>query len=1289
VLSLKRSTVCVSLLILLLAAASAVFAQTGTSEVNGTVTDPTGGVLPGITVKLINQGTQLVDQRPTNGTGYFVFVNVKPGTYIIRVEAPGYKTTTTSPFQVQVNETLTQEVKLVVGQVTETVEVHDTAALIEKTTTELGTVIDEKTVEELPLNGRNFTQLLTLTPGVTPVSTAQNKSVGCCEGNVGLPGSGFSDASFHGQQNRSKLYYYDGIINTNVRGPTYIVIPNVDLIQEFKIVGHDAKAEYGGASGGVVNVVSKSGTDSFHASAFEFLRNDYFDARDSFVDGKCVPGRGGCSTPGAVVPKAAAPYRQNQFGVVVTGPIIKHRTFFAFGYDGWRYSKADGNLSYVPTQKELAGDFTLGTATNGIVNPSFYGNHQLYNPYSTRAFGGNFLRDPFFCANGGNGNPLPLLPGQTVQVTPNPSGTTPTPAGAGVCNRIPQALISQPMLQFFQTYAPRPNLFDPSIPNSNFIRTRPTRNESNAYSIRIDHRFRDADNLFFRYTEQRNHVFNPIGDVGDSQGGSQGRNYGADWVHSFSPNMILDVRGGVADRPGVDAGQQNEHPKGVAGLNQLGFLSTSTYHGLLIQTGGNNAWTSGGSADFGVRGAADRKNPDWSITPSLTWLKGNHNIKTGFMYIDTRRIQLNTLQRYSFDTGPTGLPSSPNTTGLQLATALLGFPTTFESQLPQPHGGQVKFKFAGWGAFVQDEWKIKPTITITAGLRYDYVTRVHTLDGRLWSAIDLNRQQYIVGSRPLQGCSVVGHAPCIPDAPVLPGFPNGFFSDPHFGNLVYANRSDFAPPPIKDNWGPRVGVAWSITPKTVLRAGYGLYWDSMTARSQWAQNELEALTWPDASAFSGNANGCANGSNCAFTVPANPNDPNAAHQIIEQQKLGFSTPLPSYVGPINGKPWNSGGFQNDPHYKDGYASEWNLEIQRELSAKMMVSAAYVGSHSGRLHYAGNANAATAPATCLLIPLATRTPCLQAQDLLRPMPWLTPSSNYARSIGYADYHALEARFQHRLSNGLSTLVSYTWSKSTDTTSGYFGSAESGLGNLGNIQNYADPKTAHGISGYDITHFLSWSALYELPFGKGKTWLQSGPASWIFGNWQTNYIFQARSGQPYNLGVSGDLDSLAGTFVSQAPTNYLRPNLLPGVSPFTEGPISSNPDPGCAKTISQGGRAADHTHTMRTWFNPCAFTTPPVGTFGTFGRNALRGPHVVNMDFGLTKNIRMGERFTLQFRAEAFNVFNIQNWDAPSQNSSLQINQGNNPVTIGTGTGQVTQLAQGTTARELQFGIKIIF
>src|SRR5215470_5787991 len=316
--------------------------QTSTGEVNGTVSDPNGGAVPNALVQLISQKTKIETSATTNQSGYFVFVNVKPGNYIIRVEVAGFKKAITVPFDLLVNETATQNIALALGEVSETVEVSAGAELVHGSNSELVTVINEKTVQDLPLNGRNFTQLLILAPGVTPVSTSQNRSIGGVEGNVGIPGSGFSDASFHGQQNRSKLYFYDGIINTNVRGPTYIVIPNIDQVQEFKVVGHDAKAEFGGAMGGVVDLVSKSGTDSFHGSAFEYLRNNFFDARNSITDATCTPAR--CPQPGQVVPSGPVPFHQNQFGATFTGPIIKNKTFFSVGYDGWRYSQPSQNL---------------------------------------------------------------------------------------------------------------------------------------------------------------------------------------------------------------------------------------------------------------------------------------------------------------------------------------------------------------------------------------------------------------------------------------------------------------------------------------------------------------------------------------------------------------------------------------------------------------------------------------------------------------------------------------------------------------------------------------------------------------------------------------------------------------------------------------------------------------------------------------------------------------------------------------------------------------------------------
>jgi hypothetical protein len=1233
-----------ALLISMVLMSISIFAQTSTGGANGTVTDPSGAVVSGATVKLVNQATNIENKTETTSSGYFVFVNVQPGTYVLSVEKQGFKSAKTAAFDVAVNQTVSIPVALAVGTTTETVEVTSQSELIQASSTELGTVIEEKEVHDLPLNGRNFTQLLTLAPGVTPVGTSQN-SAGCCEGNVGIPGGGFSDASFHGQSNRSKLYFYDGIINTNIRGPTYIVIPNIDLVQEFKVVGHDAKAEFGGATGGVVNMVSKSGGNALHGSAFEYVRNNFFDARDTFADGTCTLAR--CPTPGQTVPSGPAAFHQNQFGAVVTGPIIKNRTFFSAGYDGWRYSKPDLALSYVPTAAELLGDFT-GTSANF--------RRQIFNPYSTRQVGTNFFRDAFRCD--ASGNPLPVnAQNQQSQST------------GSVCAKIPSALIFGPMQKFFQSYAATPNFTDPTGAN-NFIRTRATLNNSNSYTARVDHRFRDADNVFFRYTEQRNTVFTPIGESGSTAGGSQGRNYGGGWTHIFNPALILDVRAGYAGRPGVDAGQQNAHEAGLDPLKQVGFKDVDKYNGLLVSL---SNWTNGGNSNFGVRGASPRENPNWSVAPGITWLKGRHNIKAGFWFINAQRIQLNTFQTYTFSDEQTrnlttlnaqGNPVSvaSGTTGLSLASALLGFPSSFQAQLPIPHGGPVKFGYASWSAYLQDEWKLRTNLTLSVGLRYDYVTQPHTLDGRLWNSLDLARQLYIVGAEKMPAlCSVAQSAPCIPDA---------FLSDPHFNNVVVAGKKFFAPPPIKDNWGPRVGLAWQFTPKTVLRGGFGLYWDSLTARSQYAQNDLEAAVWPDATAFSGSANGCTNGSTCAFVN-------GTAVDIITQQGKGFATPLPSYSG-ANGQPWvpNNNFFDDPLNYKDGYSRQWNVEIQRELSSSMMVSAAYVGSVSGRLPYTGQANAASQA-------FPTGTPN-SVVDAKRQMPWVSAGLTYSRSIGFAHYNALESRFQKRFSGGLSSLVSYTWGKSTDVTSGYF-NVENGVGGGSTVQNFYDVNTARGVSGYDISHFLSWATVYELPAGKGKRWFQSGPASWFLGDWQANYIFQARSGQPYNIQVSGDFANLRGS-APVAPGTYLRPNLI--ADPFVAGPVAANPDPLCQKTISQGGRAADAVHIPLSWFNSCAFGIPS-GTFGNLGRNAFRGPHVVNMDYSMFKSIHLGERRELQLRFEAFNIFNIQNYNVPKPtgNNNLVINS--NATQIAANAGKITDLAQGTNPRQLQFGLRFQF
>ncbi|HKO19917.1 MAG TPA: hypothetical protein VJU82_13620, partial [Acidobacteriaceae bacterium] len=427
---------------------------------------------------------------------------------------------------------------------------------------------------------------------------------------------------------------------------------------------------------------------------------------------------------------------------------------------------------------------------------------------------------------------------------------------------------------------------------------------------------------------------------------------------------------------------------------------------------------------------------------------------------------------------------------------------------------------------------------------------------------------------------------------------------------------------------------------------------------QYAQNDLEAEVWPDATAFAtGNVN------NDAFFLPGST----TPVQFLSNLNGNFPVTLPPT------SPWGVGGFSDDPRYKDPYALQYHLEMQQELSPSTMFSVAYVGSQDGRLPWSGLANAARQPS-----PAGTPAATI---DTLRAVPWAN-INNYTMSIARSSYNALESKLDHRFSNGLSSLVSYTWSKSIDEGSGYFGVENALAGGGSTVQNFYDLRSARGPSGYDITHFFSWANVYELPFGRGKRFLTGGPLSWILGNWESDSILQARSGVPYNLQVSGDIANLKGSAPSIG--SYERPNVIS--DPFVGGAVMANPDPKCHSTVSQGGIAPDSVLNTTNYFNPCAFAIPSSGSFGNLGRNAFRSAAVWNMDFAMMKNFPIGEVMRIQLQFQAFNVFNVQNWDTPA-NSGVTINS--SATAINGKAGQITGLAQGTTPRELQFGLRFVF
>src|SRR5262245_2781379 len=276
------------LVLALLAFPAWTLAQTSMGGVSGTVKDSTGGVVPGATVRLVNEATGVSVEHLTNDAGFYSFVNIRPGTYNLTIELTGFNKAQVAAFTVGVNEAVSRNITLQVGAMTETTTVISQSELLQTSTAELGNVVQERVIRDLPLQGRNFTQLLLLTPGVNPVSTAQGPqsetAVNSIEGNSGVPGGMIANASIQGQQNRSKVYYMDGIINTSVRAGTYVALPDIDSLQEFKVQSQSDKAEFGGVTGGVVNMTSKSGTNRFGGSTFGYFRNENLAARNPFRD---------------------------------------------------------------------------------------------------------------------------------------------------------------------------------------------------------------------------------------------------------------------------------------------------------------------------------------------------------------------------------------------------------------------------------------------------------------------------------------------------------------------------------------------------------------------------------------------------------------------------------------------------------------------------------------------------------------------------------------------------------------------------------------------------------------------------------------------------------------------------------------------------------------------------------------------------------------------------------------------------------------------------------------------
>ena len=760
------------------------------ASLNGTVKDGSDAVISGATLNLVEDNTHFKQVTRTNGSGVYNFTTVPPGRYTLQVLAKGFQTVLQPSFQLEVNQTSTINFTMPVGSASEEVVVSSQSIDLQTSTAELGTVISAKEVNELPLNGRNFTELLLLTPGASPVNPLQNKNGAPVNiGSYVLP-------AVNGQSNRSNMFLLDGINNYANGSDTYAIQPTVDDILEFKAQSHNDEAQYGQVLGSIVNLVTRTGTNTFHGAAWEFFRDDSLDAIGYFDATK-------------------TPFHQNQFGASIGGPVLvphyngRDKTFFYGSYEGYRRTDTNSTLFNTPTPAQLTGDFTA--ISDPIYNP--YSRHADTNPNDPA---GSYVNDPFYCD--ASGNPLALNPDKTQNL--------------GVpCNNLPSGLIDQNMINYAKAFYPAPR--DVGTPGYNGQDNTPQTTSADQMSVRIDQQIRERDRIFFRYTGnwQTKIVSNGIpGNINSNA--INGYNLAVNWVHTFDKALVQVTFGrvqGVSLTTPTLNGQD-------AFLQDTTFAPNFYNHNI----GGTNTPlvpTVGVGGSYNLNdgnfiGGGDFTNINEYRTDDAR-VFGRHQLKFGAS-LATNNVDNKTIGSVDvFDTVQTSNGSSASG-GDALASMFLGIPTyaEFDNVHAYLHSGKV------FGTYIADQWKVNDNLTLNIGLRYDITfwpqegTPVDHSD--ITGNMDLNTGNYVL-QKPAPFCSATQSAPCIPGG-ALPAHvtvsPTGKIFSNSYGNVQ-----------------PRVGFAYRLGEKTSIRGAYGRFYDNWAAVIGFAGNFTQL--WPNVAYFEG------------------------------------------------------------------------------------------------------------------------------------------------------------------------------------------------------------------------------------------------------------------------------------------------------------------------------------------------------------------------------------------------------------------------------------------------------
>ncbi len=1201
-----RSAVLVALLAILLTAASAI-AQVDAGAVRGTVTDPTGAVVAKSKVTLTNDATGLSTSSVTTADGTYTFGPIKIGPYTISVEAPGFRTATTH-VTVNVQEQARADFRLETGAITETVEVTGAAPQLQTQDASVGIVATGQQVNDLPLNGRNYTFLAQLGAGVTKLNPTR-----------GLDATGSFVAN--GLTTVHNNYMLDGIDNNNdtvdfLNGAAYANLPPPDAIQEFKVQTSNFSAEFGRAGGAVVNAAVKSGTNQFHGSAWEFLRNDLFDATS--LDQWFTPAD----------QKKKGELRRNQFGVAAGGPIIKNKLFVFGDYEGTRIRQSVEKNPSVPTNAEAASGFLdyrdrfASTTTNftDLLGRSFNG-ATIFDPATTRsvtaasadpvtglvASASGFVRDPFY--TGGS------IAGITDFTT----------AGQmNLMNQLPSTRIDTNALKLLQLY---PAADGPGFTNNYFVnRSQP--DDNNHFDVRGDVNFSQSDQAFGRVSYSRRHANFPGDFTGDADNTGFGQgdftdrslNLAVSETHTFSSTLINEARFGysrlrTSSQPASALVSGVPDKYGIQGIPQTaenGGLPTIDVRGL----------TSLGAGAFA---SPNRRSSDTiQFTENLTKIHGGHSFKGGFEY---QRLHFPWVDpawsrgefQFGGYTGMTPGVGGSTTDGSGMADILLT-PTAATVPNGINNVGGAAFVAASnitqpddlrhyYGAYFQDDWKATSKLTLNMGLRWEIFGGLGEGSGKQAGLLMPNPSgagaQYAILSQQK-------------NAPLSPAFAPLLTTDGI--GLKYLDDSSIFTTPLT-NFAPRVGLAYQITSKLVARGGYGIFYGGF---ENLGGAPDPGYDYPFTA-------------NLAFSAP-NGNIlpllyPNGQQATLEN---GLTAANPDPSSP-NFSPNGLGliGFQRP--WKTAYTQEWNGSVQYQLSDSQTITVAYIGNNT---HHLLNGEKRNIP-NLLLPPGTTKTPYL-------PFPDFGENSDYLAANGAAYYNAFQVTFERRFKQGVSLLADYTRSVCKGDYKNILGLSENQFNRAPTLAGFSNLMD-YTYCGNDVPNIFHASGIWHLPIGQGQLVGKnmSRLADAFIGGWSAQWIVTSQDGFP--LTIKCPNPTLSGDFQCYAP-------IAKGANPYADkGP-----------------------HGIGPFLNTSAFVQPPSVTtigqtdFSPLGApwNQVHGPAYTDLDFSIFKRFRTSENTNLEFRAEFFNFLNHPNFGTNIGNSNFLNDTPTNPFgainnTIGNG------------------------